>query len=861
MHLKVVLGDVSKSVVLARGLSWPEVCSVIQRREHFPEAINISHLVLLDADGEAYSAPLKSETVFWKIVNKYCDSPEFSFQLVLGEGSGSSNTKGSKIFPVVFDGVTKSVSVTEDGTWDDLVSALSMAFSPPDSSLQISHVQFIDSDGDSLSSKIDSIAKFWKFVNKLRQSFTIKIFVTAVSAEREVCVVKSSMESTPHSTKPTRIFPVVFDGVTKSVSVTEDGTWDDLVSALSMAFSPPDSSLQISHVQFIDSDGDSLSSKIDSIAKFWKFDKKVKGDFSLTIFGSIVSKSAHLVDLEVKSSPTVDLEVKSSPTVDLELKSPQPQHVLNTELWEFCRKGSATGISAVLSNGADVFSCNENGSGPLHFAAVSGNIESIVLLKSLGCRIRTANNKGFTPLHFAVSRGNVDVTLYLLSCGADIYQETHDGLNSLAYMCGRGKIGELSALSRTCKFSLDHLDSRKRSLLHIICNDHGMNPDLIDEILDMGADIELSDGQMRSPLFIACLADNTVAAQKLLRRGALVDIYDVTRETCPIFCACFNGNFSLTVGLVERGASLTCTDMDGNTCLHVAVENGDARIVKYLLELGVPPNQVNKNGMRPNDIAASLAKIEASLVLNNFVGPLNRTTIFLNACAQGNVDYINSLLLCGSDVKTIISANGANGVHVACSAGAIDVADLLSEHGVRINDRISSGLTPFLSCCSTGQVRGMEWLLSKSVDVNEVELSCGNTGLHLAALKSQNGSINCLLQHGADATIRNYDGNTALDLALHVGNTDTAKLLSYETNKILDSIVYSIPGVNSTDTSRKLLAPVAGVINKSTESPVVRSIFDDFLLSFSCVSDSSTVMAPVTFAPDDSADTNSSKQK
>jgi ankyrin repeat protein len=924
VSLTMVFEGITKQISTKEGLSWVNLCELLQRDDTFPGMGQVAHLVLLDPDGDEYSAPLKTEKAFWKIAGTYAKSPGFSFMIVADSKAGktiptvsaeaiptiSASTNAHQNFDVEFNSARGTVSVAEDATWDDLVAQMSEAVSLA-GQMRVTHIRFVDEDDDVLSSNIDTIVRFWKFVKKIRTSFSIKVFAEADASaparpifallppsdasvdtpadtqvdeksfeasldpeESQGCIpvvepVVENVVADDRSVEPgsvnsgsvvpedeiediediedieeveeveeshLRSFVVVFDDARGVVSTAEGMLWEDFLSEISLALAAV-GSIHVHHLQFVDADGDSLSSMIDSMNIFWKFVKKLDTSCQICVHGNLSFNTKRPVDV---------LTTSRQARANL---CGEEIELLNSEFWDLCKqKGSVRKIGDVLQRGADLFSKNSNGSEAIHFAAIAGDTETLTFLVSLGCGVCAVNAKGFTPLHIAVNSGAAEAVKYLLSAGADIYKETSDGYSALAYILGRGVRGTLSDVYETHSFDLDHMNSKGSTLLQMCCSDINMNPALAEELLELGADIEFADSQNRSPLYLACMLDNTEVAQILLRNGANPNIIDSSRVCTPLYIACGNDNVGLVIGLSENGANQHFVDPSGNTALHIAASIGNTEVITYLLEYGASTYALNRKGLIPLDVAISYAHLDAATVFRNFTNPLSRTVMFLKACAEGNITFITHYIACGSDPISPRSENGSTGMHYACAAGAMSVAQALAAGGVGLNDRNSEGLTPFLLCCDVGQTVGMQWLHSKGVNIRQTMPSTGNTGLHLAALKARNGAVNWLLQHHVDTAAVNVDGITAQVLASSVGNTEISKVLSLECNRILDDIVYSIPGMRSTDRSRKVLAPVASALNRAGEHPVMSSIFDDFMLSFSCLSDSSQAPAePVSF--------------
>jgi len=79
-------------------------------------------------------------------------------------------------------------------------------------------------------------------------------------------------------------------------------------------------------------------------------------------------------------------------------------------------------LKFLVEKGADFKSVDRTGATPLHVAAYSGNLESLIYLEGKGLDIdaKALFLYKSTPLHEAVHNGSLDVAKYLLQKGADI---------------------------------------------------------------------------------------------------------------------------------------------------------------------------------------------------------------------------------------------------------------------------------------------------------------------------------------------------------------------------------------------------------------------------------------------------------
>nr|XP_026500889.1 protein phosphatase 1 regulatory subunit 12B isoform X7 [Vanessa tameamea] len=225
----------------------------------------------------------------------------------------------------------------------------------------------------------------------------------------------------------------------------------------------------------------------------------------------------------------------------------------------------------------------------------------------------------------------------------------------------------------------------------------------------------------------ACTAGDKDEVQKLLKMGADINTANVDGLTA-LHQACIDDNLEMVEFLVEHGADVNRGDNEGWTPLHATASCGFLSIARYLLENGADIAAVNYDGELPVDITESDKMVE---LLQKVIDEKGID------CEKSRTAEVDTLLCDARNwaangyVEVRDPKTGGTPLHVAAAKGYIDVAQTLLEE------------------CN-------------------VEPDCvdyeGWTPLHAAALWGKKEAAALLLKHGADPNLKNYSGQTCMDL-------------------------------------------------------------------------------------------------
>lgn len=157
-------------------------------------------------------------------------------------------------------------------------------------------------------------------------------------------------------------------------------------------------------------------------------------------------------------------------------------------------------------------------------------------------------------------------------------------------------------------------DSEGRTALHDAAEDG--NADLVQLLLENGADFLLADIYGGTALHMAALHGYDVVVRLLLEKGASVTAVDREGETA-LHAGAMGGNKTVVRLLLDKGANYSVGDATGWTPLHTASFSGRDAVVQLLLEEGADVLARDNDGSRAIDLATSRGKVKVVLLLEN----------------------------------------------------------------------------------------------------------------------------------------------------------------------------------------------------------------------------------------------------
>ena len=220
------------------------------------------------------------------------------------------------------------------------------------------------------------------------------------------------------------------------------------------------------------------------------------------------------------------------------------EHIYHADL-----DGTADLVRLFLDNGVEVEFDDEKGRTPLHFVSRRGDVQVVRhLVENKGAAVDLRDKWGYTSLHLACESGMIEVVRYLLRHHADANAKNVYQYRPIHVSCYHLQLNVLKELVENWNAYIDAANTHGFTPLHILAQRMDTRAlDFLHYLLERGANVDLQDNDMKTPLMHAVLRDNI--------------------RTVKV--------------LISLGADRLCVDGYGNNLLHVT---GNVNVARLLLE-------------------------------------------------------------------------------------------------------------------------------------------------------------------------------------------------------------------------------------------------------------------------------------
>jgi ankyrin repeat protein len=335
---------------------------------------------------------------------------------------------------------------------------------------------------------------------------------------------------------------------------------------------------------------------------------------------------------------------------------------------------------------------------------------------------------------------------------------------------------------------------------------------LVEKLLSQGATVDGAQPDGMTALHWAVYGNHEPTVHRLI--DAKCNVRAMTRyRVTPLSIACMLGNAAIVERLLAAGADANATLSGGEMPLMIASRTGTAAAIRHLLKHGAKIDATERRGQTALMWAAAEGNVEAVNVLIEAGADVNAATetgftAMMFAAREGRIDVVKHLVRAGVDVNAVmhpkrsgerVPRDGTSALILAVESGHFELAMLLVREGAEPNDQ-RSGFTPLHIMSwvrkpnrgegtsgdppprGSGKLTDLQFvqsLVEAGADVN-ARLDSGNGGRAVlnprgatpmlwAAKTADVALMKLLWKLGADPTLTNVDGCTALMAAAGVG--------------------------------------------------------------------------------------------
>ncbi len=375
-------------------------------------------------------------------------------------------------------------------------------------------------------------------------------------------------------------------------------------------------------------------------------------------------------------------------------------------------------INNLISKGADPDLKYENCMVAFSLAAATGNIKIVrFFLKNINSDLKGK------PLYLAARNGHTDIAKLLLENEANPHRAyEYERKTPLMQASEKGHLGIVSLL------------------------------------LEKGAYINAKDYNDCTALSFAAEHNHTAIVKLLLEKGANANTQEYTlyRDT-PLIKAAARGYLDIVDLLLKAGANPDTQNKDRETALTWATRRKNIKIMNLLLEKNANPN------LQQHELKTAL----------------------MIAAEQGDTGAVEILLKKNAD-PYIKSKYGKNALFFAAEQGHCDIAHLLLQSLVQLQKLTTTSIESASKeknsylCLLPGDLVKLATkytITAYRINMIHAVSDYGSTPLHGATFYGHADFVRLLLEHGADKTIKNNFGKTALDIAKEKSNQAIIDLL------------------------------------------------------------------------------------
>ena len=410
-------------------------------------------------------------------------------------------------------------------------------------------------------------------------------------------------------------------------------------------------------------------------------------------------------------------------------------------------------VHFLIKAGISPDSVNAAGQTPLMLAAGKGDLSMVSLMLRLGANARLTDNNGKSALSYAQAAGNHPMIELLQQHGAPSGNES-----AMLQAAAAGNTAEVLQLIQNGVDVKAPEGIGYEAALAAVLNGHEST---LQALMEQGVNINAVSNRSRKMLNVTVEHNNEQAVRLLVKHGAKIKELNHLHGNFGMYCrygtamdeAAARGNLAMVELLHELGCPVDT--YSSHSSMAFAIVGNNAAVVRKLAEYG--------------------AKVDIRL------GAGSDSPLTL-AIRNKNTAMVQLLLELGANPNGIQGITNGSPLRSALQVQDDAIAQILIDAGAQADytDRFNQSVLHSAVCVNSPQIIAL--LIARGADVNR---RCNVNGRHTTPLinairyrKTECAEIiRLLLEAGANPSVKDAAGKTALDYAEEKGYTATIQLL------------------------------------------------------------------------------------
>ena len=272
-------------------------------------------------------------------------------------------------------------------------------------------------------------------------------------------------------------------------------------------------------------------------------------------------------------------------------------------------------IVAMIKTKADLNTKDEAGATMIMRATLHGQKENVRLLLNAKADVHEKNNGGGTVLMVAAMSGNLEIAAMLVNAGVDVNAKDDRGGTAISKTVDYDS-QEILQLLIDAKANVNVEDGRGRGDSVLFAAVHQGRKEIVEMLINANVDIHAKNGKGETILMKAYDSGHMEIVELLIVANADVNANDLEEEPAltreEVTSAIVHGTWGqppldlelldeILENMIDTKTDLDTKDMEGKTALMFAVEQGQTKNVRVLINSKADVNAKDKSGRTGQD--------------------------------------------------------------------------------------------------------------------------------------------------------------------------------------------------------------------------------------------------------------------